>query len=282
MKPVLYTLATVSAVVLAVAVAYPRVATTFDISAETEWVEFIPGSQPRSDWLLDSARIFIGEDTVGQPVSGSLRLSDSARVVVQRRSSGPLTLDISPVGTNQHLGDIVLSDSVSTSLHGHAIILLNDIEARSQKGLPIVLPVKGSVIAGRAIEIETEPSPARFRGGRVTSFGKSIFGWTVFSAGTVELTPGDQVSIEAQRSPAFGLIAADERPALSVGYRAIATSVKVRRPGGSDYRIGTSIYDRLAADPVLQVTWLVIGFLLAHILRLKGRPKENVAGGEAG
>jgi hypothetical protein len=276
----LYTLATVSAVVLAFAVAYPGMATTFDVSAETEWGEVIPGSQPRSDWLLDDARFFIGEDTIGRPVSGSLRLSDSVRVVVQRRSTGPLTLDITPVGTSQHLGDIVLSDSLSIPLHGHAMILFNDIEARSQKGLPIVLPLKGSVIAGRAIEIETDPSPARFRGGKVTSFGRSIFGWTVFSAGIVELAPGDQVSIEAQRSPAFGLIAADERPALSVGYRTIATSVKVRRPGGSDYRIGTSLYARLAADPVLQVTWLVLGFLLVHVWRLKRRPEATVAGGE--
>jgi hypothetical protein len=263
------------AVVIALAVVYSRIATTFDVTAETEWVEFVPGPQPRSDWMLEEARVFVGADTVGRIITGSLKLSDSAKVVVQRRSMGPLTLDISSLGTDPHVGEIALSDSGTLSLGSHAIILVEDLEARSQKGTPVVLPVKGSLIAGRTIEIETDPSPARFRSGKVTSFGRSIFGWTVFPAGTVELTSGDHVSLEMPRSPAFGLIVADERPALSVGYRGIAKAVKVRRPGGSDYRIGTTIYHRIAADQTLQALIVTLGFLFELTRRFRGRRREE-------
>jgi hypothetical protein len=259
---------------IAITVACPRVATTFDVSAETEWVEFIPGPHPRSDWSLEAARIFAGEDTIGRIVSGSLTLSDSVQVIVERRSFGPLLLRISPRGSGQLVGDIERPDSGNIPLSGYTLIEIPDIDARAHQGAPIVLPVKGVLIAGRTIEIETDPSPARLRNGRVTSFGRSIFGWAVFPAGTVDLGPGDQVVIQAQRSSAYGMIAADEGPALTVGYRAIAKSVEVRRPGGSHYRIGTTLFSRLRADPVLQSCWLALAFLL--VLRRKLLPHARL------
>jgi len=267
MKNLLPALTLLLAVTTAIAVAYPRVPTTFDVSAETEWVEFIPGPHPRSDWSLEDARLFVGEDTIGRIVSGSLRFSDAVKVIIERRSFGPLLLRIAPEGPDQHVGDIELPESGTIPLSGYSLIEIPDIDARAHRGAPIVLPVKGLLIAGRTIEIETDPSPARLRKGRVTSFGRSIFGLTVFPAGSVELAPGDQVVIQAQQTSAYGMIAADESPALTVGYRAIARSVQVRRPGGSHYEIGTTLYARLRADPILQSWWLALAFLL--VLRRK-------------
>jgi hypothetical protein len=265
-----------------IAVARPRVTSTFDVSAETEWVEFLPGPQPRSDWFLQDAWLLVGDDTIA--ISGALSLGDSVSVVVERRALGPLWLKLTGGGSNEHIGEITQETGAPVPLRGFVEIQVPDLEERARRGAPVVLPVKGTLVAGRSVDIETAPSPARLRSGKVTTFGNSIFGWgSVFPAGNVDLAPGDEVAIVAQQSPAYGMIAADERPALSVGYRAIANRVEVRRPGGTQHTIGTTLYARLRADEVLQAWWIAFGVVIFLATRLSDwRRRPEPLDGEAG
>lgn len=268
--------------VICIAVARPRVTSTFDVSAETEWVEFLPGPAPRSDWFLQDALLHAGDDTTA--VSGALSLGDSVTVVVERRALGPMWLKLTGGGPDEHIGEITPDTGAPVPLRGFVEIQVPDLEERARRGATVVFPVKGTLVAGRSVDIETAPSPARLRSGKVTTFGSSIFGWgSVFPAGNVELAPGDEVTIVAPRSPAYGMIAADERPGLSVGYRAIADHVQVRRPGGTRYTIGTTLYARLRADEVLQAWWIAFGVVITLAARIPGwRRKQKPLDGEAG
>jgi hypothetical protein len=159
------------------------------------------------------------------------------------------------------------------------VIEVPNIEERAHQGSPIVFAVQGSLQIGRSVQREGDPNLALLRSGKVTKFVGSVFGKSVFAAGSSDLDVGDQVTIEAPTSPELGLIRADERPALTVAYRADARSVDVGRPGGGHYRIGMSIAERAVADPTLQYWWATLGWLLGTLatFRLTDRSR-NMSG----
>jgi hypothetical protein len=271
----------------AVAVAYPRSSTTFDITAESEYVRYSPETSPSQHWVLDSATLFGVGDTIGTIVSGTLEFTDPVQVTVERRSLGPLLLKIEPTPARQRadvgrglplrVGVFNARSGASRPLYDNVVIEVLNIEERSRQGSPIVFAIQGSLQIGKSVQREGDPNLALLRSGKVTKFVESVFGKSVFAAGSSDLDVGDQVTIETPKSPELGLIRADERPALTVAYRANARSVDVGRPGGGHYRIGMSIAERALADPVLQGWWATLGLLVGAltIVRLTDRNRNN-------
>lgn len=277
-------------VLIAISVfAVARISTTFDITAESEYVRYSPETSPSQHWVLDSASLFGAGDTTGTIVSGTLQFTDPVQVTIERRSLGPLLLEIEPTPARQRaavgggsplrVGVFNARSGPSRPLYDNVVIEVPNIEERSRRGSPIAFAVQGSLQIGRSVQREGDPNLALLRSGKVTKFVESVFGNSAFAAGSSDLNVGDQVMIEASRSPELGLIRADERPALTVAYRAIARSVDVGRPGGGHYKIRMSIAERALADPVLQGWWATLGLLLgAHaVLRLTDR-KSNTSG----
>ncbi|MBB4638148.1 hypothetical protein [Longimicrobium terrae] len=260
-------------VITAILVAYPRNSTTFDITAESEYVRYSPDPAAAAvhEWELDSAVIFVGDDSVGRVVSGALKFTDPVVVTIERLSSGPLSLKLeapreradnageAPV----RVGEFEEHSKASISLYGNVTIAIANVEERSHAGKPLVFAVEGALQTGRAIHRETDPHIAILRSGKITKLAKAIVGSTVFTAGSRDLDPGDEVSITAPDSSQSGLIRADERPALTVVYRAVARSVRVGRPGGGEYPVGMSMAERAAADPFLQRWWATLIFLIS-------------------
>jgi hypothetical protein len=99
---------------------------------------------------------------------------------------------------------------------------------------------------------------ALLRSGKVTKFARALMDTAAFVAGSRELNLGDELTIDRPQSPELGLIRADERPALSIAYRADARSVKVGRPGGGYYRIRMYPAEWAAANPMLQAWWATL------------------------
>jgi len=275
-------------VITAVVVAYPRSSTTFDITAESEYVRYSPETSPTQHWSLDSASLFGAGDTVGTIVSGALEFTDSVQVTIERRSLGPLLLKVEPTPARQRadvgrgspirIGVFNGRSGPPRPLYDDVVIEIPNVEERSRQGHPLVFAVQGSLQIGRSVQREGDPNLALLRSGKVTKFEESFFGKSVFTAGSSELDVGDQVTIEAPTSPELGLIRADERPALTVAYRANSRSVDVGRPGGGHYRIRMSIAERAQADPVLQHWWATLGLLIGTltVFRLTDRSRNTV------
>jgi hypothetical protein len=266
-------------IVAPVIAAYPGSSTTFDITAESEYVRYSPETSPSQHWVLDSASLFGAGDTAGTIVSGTLEFTDSVQVTIERRSLGPLLLKIEPTPARQRadadrgspirVGVFNGRSGPSRSLYDDVVIEVSNVEERSRQGNPIVFAVQGSLQIGRSVQREGDPNLALLRSGKVTKFAESAFGKSAFAAGSSDLDVGDQVTIEAPTSPELGLIRADERPALTVAYRADARSVDVERPGGGHYRIGMSIAEWALADPVLQHWWATLGLLFGALTVLR-------------
>ncbi|HKP75844.1 MAG TPA: hypothetical protein VJT67_09905 [Longimicrobiaceae bacterium] len=268
-------------IVLPVVAACPGSRTTFDITAESEYVRYSPEISPSQHWVLDSASLFGAGDTAGTIVSGKLEFTDPVQVTIERRSLGPLLLKIEPTPARQRadagrgaplrVGVFNGRSGPSQPLYDDIVIEVPNVEERSRQGNPIVFAVQGSLQIGRSVQREGDPNLALLRSGKVTKFVESAkflesaFGKSAFVAGSSDLDVGDQVTIEAPESPELGLIRADERPALTVAYRADARSVDVGRPGGGHYRIGMSIAEWVLADPMLQGWWATLGLLFGAL-----------------
>jgi hypothetical protein len=271
------------------AVSVARCSTTFDITAESEYVRYSPEISLSQHWVLDSVSLFGAGDTTGTIVSGTLEFTDPVQVTIERRSLGPLLLKIEPTPARQRadvgrgsplrVGVFNARSDPSRTLYDNIVIEVLNIEERSRQGSPIVFAVQGSLQVGKSVQREGDPNLALLRSGKVTKLVQSCFGKSAFAAGSSDLDVGDQVMIEAPKSPELGLIRADERPALTVAYRAIARSVDVGRPGGGHYKIRISIAERALADPVLQGWWATLGLLFGALawFRLTDR-KSNTPG----
>ncbi|MBB4635894.1 hypothetical protein [Longimicrobium terrae] len=270
------------AFVIALIITFSPGKATFDITAETEYVRYLPQLDPAQHWPMDSVSLFGAEETTPRVVSGDLRFTDPVQVTLERRSGGPLLVKLEPTRERKQEGsDLALRIGVfrehggeSRTLYENAVIEIHGIEGRSiQRGKPIVFAVRGSLEVGRSVQSEPDASLALLRSGKVTKFVRSLWGNGVVMAGSRELGIGDEVTIDRPLSPELGLVRVDERPAMSVAYRADARSVRVGRPGGSDYRIRMYAVERVLADPMLQALWTTLLFLFGCFTSLIGYSK---------
>ncbi len=251
---------------------------TFDITAESEYVRYEPELDPVQHWVMDSVSLFDRDEPTAVIVSGDLQFTDSVQVTVERRSEGPLVVEIEPTRGRQkaggasplRVGVFRERSGVSRPLYDNVVIEMADVGERSRRGKPIVFAMRGSVRVGRSIQREPDANLGLLRSGKVTKFASALVGKTVVVAGSRDLDLGDEVTIDRPLSPELGLVRADERPALSVAYRADAQFVQVQRPGGGHYRIHLHPAERAVVDLMLQAWWTVLVFLFGVVTWLLG------------
>lgn len=252
-----------------------RVTTTFDLAAETEIVMLRPRAADQQEWKFEKVRLTqrIG-DSVGRIVSGRLTFADSVNVRVERLSQGPMYITMEPRGSRPALGTFELDSAQDIHLAVYATITITDVESRARSGNPIVLPVSSPLQVGRSPDAGSDQPIPLLRGGSVAMLGVSVLRSKSFSSGTAELRPGDAFTIAFPLSDSRGFIAADERPAMSVAYRADARSASVIRPGGNAPRLGNSLYTYLRADTALQGFVTIIVFLITSATQVsRWRPR---------
>jgi hypothetical protein len=88
-----------------VIVAIFRSSASFDINAESEYVRYTPELDPPQQWVMDSVSLFSADDTTAVALSGELQFTDSVHVTVERRSGGPLRVEIEPTRQRQRTSD---------------------------------------------------------------------------------------------------------------------------------------------------------------------------------
>jgi hypothetical protein len=269
MKTWLRTIVITVSVLITIVVVYPHANTTFDVTAEAESVTFIPLARIGQEWKLDRVRLRRAFVDTGSVLDGTLALSDSVRVLIERKSLGPLRLELEPLdptADNALLGTFTPPNALPVTLRGYASVEIPDLEARARQGRPLVLFAEGNLQVGRAPNRTPEPSQPLLRRGTVTMIGSSWFRSTSFPAGTAELRVGDHLQIERPLAAGVGFISADERPALTIGFRTIARSATVIRPGGGTPKIATSRYSTVLGDPLLKAALATVTFLVPILM----------------
>jgi hypothetical protein len=97
MKTWLCTIVVTVAVLLTIIFVYPHANTTFDVTAEAESVTFTPLANIGQEWRMDRVRLRRTFDDTGTVLDGTLALSDSVKVLIERKSLGPLRLELEPL-----------------------------------------------------------------------------------------------------------------------------------------------------------------------------------------
>jgi hypothetical protein len=272
MKAWLVAISLTGLAILTLWLVYPNAKTTFDITAEAESLTFTPHVNSGVEWELDGVRLRRSSTDTGTVVSGTLALSDSVRVLIERKSLGPLRLQLEPrysEGVNASLGSFTLDSVTRIELRTVAFVEIGDLQERVQAGRPVVLFGKGDMTIGWVPNLTPDLSQPLLRSGTIRMVGKSWFRGTSFSAGTEELRAGDKIEIAKPLSTGVGFISADERPALTISFRTIARSATVTRPGGGTPQVSTSLSSARFGDPMLKAGYAVLVLIGAALFKAK-------------
>lgn len=234
--------------------------TTYAFDLRTEVLAFSTGSNRSNLWVVDQGRLqdSNGTDTV---FDGILDLSDSVLVQVTRVGTGVLSIYLRTQGTRSSVG-LYRSEKDSASVAPREILITYpDMAARANSGRSTVFPFTGNLIEPDSPDRETQPSLPVLRSGEVTLLTESWPSRGIYRAATHSLALGDQVAVRSPRSSVVGLLVANEDPAMGVSYRVVARSVSVKRPVDGEYRLATTVLQRVGADPALQAAWWAVVFL---------------------
>jgi hypothetical protein len=255
------TAALVVALIAAVVMVYPRASTTFDLHALTETVTYFPENE--QEWELGGVHVHANlADTAGTKVTGRLILQSGVKVVIERVSLGPLFIRFEAADPQQILARFEQQTGTTIPLRATSLVIIPELESRAHEGEGLLLTLRGRLDVGRPPHLSSETKAPILRNGTVDMLGSSFIGGGSFSAGTASLYSGDQFKIGDPESASLGFIAADEGPALTVGYRTIARFATIVRPGGSTPRIGASRFAMVRGDASLQAFLLVLLYLL--------------------
>ena len=107
------------------------------------------------------------------------------------------------------------------------------------------------------------------REGSLTLYLRTIFGNGYFPAKRQQLDPGDQVQLDGETSPSVGVVVVDDRPALGVQLRGLATRATVTRFMSTGYTVKVHALSRLLLDPSVQLSWALGAFFLATFTKLR-------------
>ena len=267
-----------------------RVPTTFNIVAQTESLQIRISEDHRSHWHLRDAEILYRPRTATGPAvlesegferfTGSVLVEPGTVVTFQRIASGPLEIHCFAGTAGGRVA--ALFDPGETFLRtfdDRVVFRLDGLSERTKQGQTIVLPLAERVTLGPELGEQIGPRPALLKGGKISMLGHSLMGRNRFDGGSVELDPGDSVTVvidEADpgvgrstpggaplRGPFYGLVIAGERSALTVVLRVVAKTATVSRFASQGYDVSVDVFNRVTRDPFTRTLWGVLGGLLA-------------------
>lgn len=236
--------------------------TSFNATAETEIFRFRPGGVPTSGWMVTNARIY--DDNGGQRAfSGTIRWRDSVWIQVERISTGPLVIRAEAEAEGTPAATLLdEGEEFAGSLPGRVTVVIDSIEARSQRGENVALFFAArDAQLGERVGFRTTGYTPVLRRGTVHLLGLNPVTKRRFEAGSANLETGDELTIANPATPFTGLLVVDERPGFTTVVRVRAKVARISRGGADGYSLATSWFEALTSDPVLRVCWAILLFL---------------------
>jgi hypothetical protein len=270
-KPLVTLLLAASAIAfgLALFATLKRIETTFDVSAETETLRIRSSTM---SWSLDRVALSEGYGGRAGTVSGTLDIAPETEIVFERSGLGPLnvvcTRSAGIVGTFR-----AADGGQARPIDARAVLVFADPGRRAKEGRPILLPIVGEVELGR--EVGAGNGGPILRTARVIPLGHRLFRDELYRGTEAQLGAGDRLQIIGADGPAFGLVKADERPALTASYRVLGYRGFVSRYGGEGFTISLSWLERVLNDGAVTGFWLVFFAALSAPLWVRKLWKEE-------
>ncbi len=248
---------------------FAPITTIYNITAQTEKVEYQTIDKNNSRFSLYNAKLinYDGE-VIHEAFEGSFEINNNVKVSLERISNGPII--ISAVNdNNKSVGKFYdgYDGSLVYKADDYIDIIITGIDSLLNEGTSFVFPVSGLISIGRSVDLEIfgETTPL-LREGDITMTGYSTINGQYFEAGNEQLFLGDYLTFEEQDEKAFGFITIDENPCMKAAYRVHAKVAKIIKPGPKDvnsgYAISASLYDRFVKDRLFQGISLLFASLL--------------------
>lgn len=260
-------------------VVFDKISTVFNVTARTEIIKSYSKQKPLSRINLFDADIYtLVEDRYKLPTdtllaksfNGSLELSDSVSMKMERIANGPLLLELEkPNGGNVAVLRSRNSYGAASVIDFPTDILfveIHEIDSLINNNVSIVIPISGKIELGNSIDIESDGEYSLLlRSGDVTMTGYTSFNGNYFVAGQERLFLGDKLVFDDEN--AIGVATINDEPALQVSYRAIGNEARIIKPGPRDnesaYVFSASLFSRFKYDKFFQGLSIILAIVLS-------------------
>jgi hypothetical protein len=269
LKYFVFTSLTIGLIVLCFIFFFAPITTIYNITAQTEKVQYQTIDKNNSRFSLYNAKLinYDGE-VIKEAFEGSFEINENVNISFERISNGPIIISAT---NNKKTSVGKFYDGYDGSLiytaNDYIDIIITQVDSILNEGTSFVFPISGLVNIGRSVDLEIfgETTPL-LRNGDITMTGYSTLNGQYFEAGNEKLFLGDYLTFEEQNEKAFGFITIDENPCMQAAYRVHAKVAKIIKPGPKDvnsgYAISASLYDRFIKDRLFQGISLLFGSLL--------------------
>lgn len=248
---------------------FDPITTTFNVTVQTELIEYKTLNKNRSRLVLYDALIEDDNGIVSDNFNGSIDLEVGVYVTIERVAYGPILIRIE----NEDGGSIGKlyrenEDNPSHKGEDYLIVSISNIEEKVAAGQTFIFNISGDIETGRSINFEMyDQSTALLRGGQVKMIGSSRWSKNLFEAGTRELNLGDQLVFDDPETEAFGFAMVNENAGMNAAYRVDSKEASVIKPGpqnqGSGYKISASLLDKFLKDRFYQAISILFATLIA-------------------
>lgn len=238
----------------------------FSVVATTERVDFNGAAGKLRRWVFPKA-VLVANGLADKAIDGSVEVHASAKGFIERVAFGDLWVHVEcldPNCTPPLVRWFDTNDQLAGTFDGRsADLFVGGIRAMADEGKTTLLTLIGDISIGRQVGAEQAGQSALLREGTVSVLVKSVFSRRYFESKRFPLDTGDGFSVRnmSPETKAEGFALADERPGLTAAYRFVAKAGLVARPGGADYEVRPSIFQRIAADEFFKVVMGILAFV---------------------
>lgn len=278
MRPRTWVVVIVALLGVAVVVTLIGVSTIFSVTVITERLELATGSAPMPRWPLDSVQIFSGESGEARWFSGFYAPASGVRVTFERVANGPLIVSAESMDGKASVGRLFHeSDEPAGELGPFADFVVANIGGRARAGRSIALPLIGVIELGREPGFEAEAGTPLLRSGQVTLLANRLLGGGVFTAGSASLQVGDHFDVVNPLELAYGVLTADERPAMIARFNVRAKRGTVSSLGSVEHEVSASLGARIWHDLSLKIVLGLFGIVAGLLARFGMKAQQKVS-----
>lgn len=247
---------------------FDPITTTFNITVNTERIDFTTLDKNNSRFILLNAEIANEDEILATNFFGSLEFNKGAKVTIERVAFGPISIIVESE-TNESIGKLYNGEDGSLFYEAEDFleVYIYDVVQMSKKGQTFIFSLGGDVNIGRSVNFEIfGESTALLRSGEVKMIGKTKFMNDYFEAGSELLNLGDRLVFDSKESGTYGFVTVNENPGMRAAYRVTAKEARIVKPGPQNedqgYIISASFLDRLVKDKMFQGISVVAAALM--------------------
>jgi hypothetical protein len=251
----------VAAVSLTTCVAWKQPA-TFSVVAVAERVEIDLDYLNQPEWFVRQAVL---ADSVAprRRYTGSIRWGEDVTLAVTRISLGDLMV---VAKSNKTTPVAWFADSAGSfqPVHHWVMLLIDSVPEMSERGLAAVFPIVGKIGMPSHNSLQLAQRPG-VREGSLRIIANAILRRerVPYLADNIELESGSYLQLVKPTGTAYGTIMVDERPGMTVVYRARASGAMLAGTGGLGYTARLRLYSVLTRDPTILFLALIFSIVVA-------------------